>query len=256
VKKNILIMCATSGIGYTTALQLAAKKENLIILGRNKSSLDKLNSEIKIICGYSAESYCLDLCDRVSINNFQTSIDNKNFDLNGIVIITPRPDAGITNFPSEEYWINLFKVCFVKPLEILSTLMRKIQSRCSIVIVSGITSLQALTNHASPYSVLRMMWLGQAKCLSNSLGPKGIRVNTISPGGILTPTMIKNLSKKAKIERKKYNEIYLHSTDNIPLRKFAEPNQISSVIEFLLSDASDHLTGINIPCDGGFTQRY
>jgi 3-oxoacyl-[acyl-carrier protein] reductase len=45
-------------------------------------------------------------------------------------------------------------------------------------------------------------------------------------------------------------------TSNVPLRKYGRPEEVAAVVEGLLSDFSDHLTGMNVLCDGGFTRAY
>ena len=45
-------------------------------------------------------------------------------------------------------------------------------------------------------------------------------------------------------------------TDNVPLRKYGEPAEVAIVVEGLLSQFSDHMTGLNILHDGGFTRAY
>jgi 3-oxoacyl-[acyl-carrier protein] reductase len=45
-------------------------------------------------------------------------------------------------------------------------------------------------------------------------------------------------------------------TSNVPLRKYAAPDEVAVAIEALLSGLSDHMTGMNLQCDGGFTRAY
>ncbi|TIX28323.1 MAG: SDR family oxidoreductase, partial [Mesorhizobium sp.] len=45
-------------------------------------------------------------------------------------------------------------------------------------------------------------------------------------------------------------------TDNIPLKKYGTPSEVAVVVEGLLSPLTDHMTGLNILHDGGFTRAY
>lgn len=124
------------------------------------------------------------------------------------------------------------------------------------MIVSGITSIQTLPAHASAFGVLRSMWLSQAKSLAHKLGPQNIHVNTISLGGVLTDYMKAKIEKKARDSNRSYEQQYAESIQNVPLKKYATTQEVSGVIDFLLSENSNHLTGVNIPCEGGFIQGY
>ena len=45
-------------------------------------------------------------------------------------------------------------------------------------------------------------------------------------------------------------------TSNVPLGKYGKPEEVAAAVEGLLSDFSDHMSGVNIMCDGGFTRAY
>ena len=123
------------------------------------------------------------------------------------------------------------------------------------MIISGLSSLQVMPEHAA-FGSLRAMWSAHAKALSYQLGPSGIHVNTISPGGMLTEHQKECIMEKARNNQCSFEEQYEKSISNVPLRKYASPLEVANVVEFFLSDKSNHLTGVNIPCDGGFTRCY
>ena len=74
--------------------------------------------------------------------------------------------------------------------------------------------------------------------LAAKFGKDQIRVNTISPGGIFDN------------QDKKFVEKYIQK---VPLARMGNPDDISPVICFLMSDKSKYITGQNILVDGGFT---
>ncbi|CAG2169644.1 unnamed protein product [Oppiella nova] len=78
------------------------------------------------------------------------------------------------------------------------------------------------------------------KCLAMHLGPKGVRVNSINPGSVLTPL----LGEKAQYMVKACE-------NNYPLRRIGETVDIAESVAFLVSDKASFITGINMPVDGG-----
>lgn len=82
--------------------------------------------------------------------------------------------------------------------------------------------------------------LALTRCLARSLGPKGIRVNAVSPGITNTP-MIAHYTKQKKQTMK----------ERFPLGRFAEPKEIAEGALFLISDAASFMTGENMHINGG-----
>jgi NAD(P)-dependent dehydrogenase (short-subunit alcohol dehydrogenase family) len=96
------------------------------------------------------------------------------------------------------------------------------------------------TNMTMPaaYSVIKGGLINFTRYLASYLGPKKIRVNCVSPGGIFdnqNPIFIENYNKK------------------VPMKRMGLPNDISPTVAFLLSDESSYITGQNIAIDGGLT---
>ena len=90
------------------------------------------------------------------------------------------------------------------------------------------------------YTLAKSALVSMSKSLAVELGPKGIRVNSVSPGMTHTE-MISNIPEKAKMVAKM----------NTPLRKLAEPEEIAGVVSFLISEDSKHISGENIKICGG-----
>ena len=127
--------------------------------------------------------------------------------------------------------------------------------RCKVVIISGISSAQVMGNYASS-NVVRCAWLAEAKTLAFALGNQGIHVNTLSLGGTLTPWYASSLEKRAATAGATFEQRLSEETSNVPLRKYGTPDEVAGAVEGLLSTFSDHMTGLNVLHDGGFTRAY
>jgi NAD(P)-dependent dehydrogenase (short-subunit alcohol dehydrogenase family) len=114
-----------------------------------------------------------------------------------------------------------------------------------IVSISSQASHVALDGH-SAYCASKAGLNGLTRCMANEWGPKGITANTVSPTVALT-----ELGKKAwadDVKRKKHSE-------EIPTRRFSEPEEVAEAIEFLCRDGSGMINGADVRVDGGFTIR-
>lgn len=85
--------------------------------------------------------------------------------------------------------------------------------------------------------------LNLTRYLGSHYGPKGVRVNVVSPGGIYNPD---NPQSPTFIER--YNKVTM-------LGRMAQAREIGGAVIFLLSDAATYITGANLPVDGGHTAK-
>ncbi len=116
--------------------------------------------------------------------------------------------------------------------------------------------LLAALSHYATANVIRTAWLGEAKTLALAWGPHGVHVNTLSLGGTLLPCFCDLIASRAANDVLSFEEMLVRETDNVPLKKYAEPTEVAVAIEGLLSPFSDHMTGLNILHDGGFTRAY
>ena len=81
-------------------------------------------------------------------------------------------------------------------------------------------------------------------------------MNTLSLGGTLSPWYRERIGDRAHKAGVSFEEQLEVETENVPLKKYGEPSEVAAVTEGLLSSMSDHMTGLNILHDGGFTRAY
>ena len=98
----------------------------------------------------------------------------------------------------------------------------------------------------SVYSMTKFGLEGLTKGMALDLAKYNIRVNTVCPTFVVTP-MTKKFLKNKKFKKDTLN--------SIPLGRFAEMSEISSVVVFLASDAASMITGTSLLVDGGWTAR-
>lgn len=72
----------------------------------------------------------------------------------------------------------------------------------------------------------------------------------------MTEKYNEKLKTKAKMSQRTFEDQMALEVSNIPLRKYASPDDVAKAVEGLLGDFSDHFTGMNFLCDGGFTRAY
>jgi NAD(P)-dependent dehydrogenase (short-subunit alcohol dehydrogenase family) len=96
-----------------------------------------------------------------------------------------------------------------------------------------------------PYVASKGAMLGLTKSLARELGPHGIRVNAVSPGAVVSEAEERVFGDRLK----EYNDWILA---NQSLKKRIEPDSVADLVLFLVSPASDMISGQNIAVDGGW----
>ena len=253
---NYLVSGATGGIGTAICMRLA-RDHRLILTARDKAKLDALAA------GLDGSHLVLpaDMASDESVSALAARMEDEQVILDGLVLMPPQPHAAAEAMPPPEVWRNLFQTSFIGPLSLLKAGIARMRPnpaqgrRAKVVIISGISSAQVLSHYATA-NVIRTAWVGEAKTLAFALGARGVHVNTLSLGGTLSPWYREKIQERADKAGVTFEAQLASETDNVPLKKYAEPSEVAAVVEGLLSPLSDHMTGLNILHDGGFTRAY
>ncbi|MBD5213051.1 MAG: SDR family oxidoreductase [Bacteroidales bacterium] len=237
--KAILITGASSGIGRATAIACSKMGATLIITGRNKQRLEETFS-------------CLE-----GINNIAIPADLTNQeDLKKVIDAIPKLDgivlaAGIVQmypiqFVSVEKFDRIFQTNLYAPIELLRVITKKklYNSGFSIVAIDSVAGNEYFSVGNSIYGAGKAALKSFLKYFSLEMAKKDIRVNTISPGLILTPMQTKGAISEEDLSK---------AIETVPMKRWGKPEEIAPAAVFLLSDMSSYMTGSDIRIDGGFT---
>ncbi|QRR31449.1 SDR family oxidoreductase [Chlamydia abortus] len=242
----VILTGASGQLGSAIALYLHERDYYLLLVGRQHDKLRRLHehnpNSSTLAIDYSFPGYLAD---------YKKTLKKLNRPIQGLIISTPRPIWG-SILQSPESWESTLQIAFIAQTALIQATLPYMSSPSSIVIIGGTTSVQ----HLPAYSlscVIRRMWTTYAKALAYELGPKGIRVNVVSPGAVLTPFHKGRIQEKARVNQSSYTEEYNKETEEIPLRRHCESEELAKTIEFLLTPSSSFISGVNLLLDGGFT---
>jgi 3-oxoacyl-[acyl-carrier protein] reductase len=236
--KIILITGANRGIGHNILKKIATCGYTVIGTSRSKDGADMITDAIKDSNG---KGVVMDVTNQDSINTSVNQIKEDYGVIYGLV-----NNAGITNDNllmrmSDEQWNSVIETNLTSLYRVTKSVVKDMMKARTGRIVN-IGSIVGLMGNAgqSNYSATKSGLLGFTKSLARELSSRNINVNAVSPGFIDTD-MTKALSDD-QIES---------LTKNIPLGRIASPDEVSSVVAFLLSDDSSYITGENINVNGG-----
>ena len=123
-----------------------------------------------------------------------------------------------------------------------------------------ITISSTVAKEPSPNMVisatLRSGVSGFNKSISFELAKNNITVNTILLGGVKTERLNELIKKSSKSKKVKFKTYLKKIEKTIPVGRFAEPEEISNLISFLVSENGSYITGQNIVIDGGLSKSF
>ena len=236
--KIILITGANRGIGHNILKKIATCGYTVIGTSRSEDGADLITETLK---DFKGEGIVMDVTNQESINTSVSQIKDDYGVIYGLV-----NNAGITNDNllmrmSDEQWNTVIETNLTSLYRVTKSVVKDmIKARTGRIINIG--SIVGMMGNAgqSNYSATKSGLLGFTKSLAREVSSRNINVNAVSPGFIDTD-MTRALSKE-QIEA---------LTKNIPLGRIASPDEVSSVVAFLLSDDSSYITGENINVNGG-----
>lgn len=242
--KVALITGGGSGIGEATVLKFSEEGAKVVINDVNKDNANKLAEKLKAK-GCEALVCIADVCKKNDVEKMIKQIIDKFGRLDILVNNAGINRDSFAKKMSEEQWdkvidVNL-KGTFLCAQAALITMMEQKSGK-----IINTASIGALGNLGQAnYSASKAGVIGLTKTLALEGARYNINVNCVSPGATntaMTAGMPPEITQKIK--------------EKIPLRRFAEPNDIAEMHLFLASEESSYITGQVIFVDGGISVGF
>jgi L-xylulose reductase len=233
--RRALVTGAGKGIGREIAVQLHQSNAQVVAVARTESDLKALKDEI------GCQTIIAELGDPAEAKRAAEEAGDIDLLVNNAAIAILQPFLKTT----VEAWdttmaVNLRAIVIISQIVAARMIARGV--RGSIINVSSMARFQALRDHAA-YCASKAGLDQLTAVMAVELGEYGIRVNSVNPTVVLT-----EMGKRAWSDPAKGGPMLAR----IPLGRFAECEDIASVVCFLLSDAAGMLNGLALPIDGGF----
>jgi NAD(P)-dependent dehydrogenase (short-subunit alcohol dehydrogenase family) len=123
-----------------------------------------------------------------------------------------------------------------------------------IIHVSSIQRRLPLFEATLAYAAAKAALTTYSKGLSNEVGPKGVRVNTVAPGFIETSAaqaLIERLAKQSGTDMEASRQALINSLGGIPIGRPGRPEEVAELVAFLVSDRAQSINGSEYVIDGG-----
>jgi NAD(P)-dependent dehydrogenase (short-subunit alcohol dehydrogenase family) len=239
--KIALVTGGTTGIGLAAAQQLHAEGAKVIVTGQNPATLEAARQALPddvLVLRSDARSLA---------DNEQLAAEiERRFGGLDIAFL----NAGIARFApldavDEAFYDDILDINVKGVFFAVQKLSRLLRPGASVLVTTSVVSGRGNAGGAV-YAASKGALVSMVKALAVELAPRGIRVNSISPGPIDTP-----IFGKLGIPKEALGEFAAGLEKKVPLGRFGKAEEVARVALFVASSGASFVTGADIPVDGG-----
>lgn len=253
--KYAIICGSTQGIGKASAMVMAGQGANVILIARNEDKLKQVQQELSTAEGQKHAYIVADFTKpdevRKAVNAYLT---NNGHEIHILLNNTGGPPGGPVREASTDEFTDAFQqhlICNHILVQAVLPGMKAAGYGRIINIIS--TSVKIPLPNLGVSNTVRGAVANWSKTLANELGQFNITVNNVLPGATRTGRLESIIANKAKKTGKPEEDVAKGMLGSIPMKRFAEPEEIANAVAFLASPAAGYINGINMPVDGGRT---
>src|SRR5437588_4299789 len=241
----IMITGATSGIGRAAARRFAQASTKIICIGRHRSALADVENEINAVGGNAATLEVDVTADDQITPAFDEAIATAGR-LDVLVNAAGHISTGTVEDTSLAAWDAMMNVNLRSVFRLMQLAAPHLAiSRGNIVNVSSVTGLRSFPGVLA-YCVSKAGLDQLTRCAALELAPKGVRVNAVNPGIVVT-----EIHKRGGMSEADYEKFLEHSKTTHPLGRVGDPKEIAELIFYLASGKASWITGATYQIDGG-----
>jgi NAD(P)-dependent dehydrogenase (short-subunit alcohol dehydrogenase family) len=243
--KTVIVTGATSGIGGAIARRFASSSANVVAIGRNDKALNEIKNEIT-----EAGGAALIIAADVTSGDDMHRAVGQTIDTFGRVDVLVNAAGHISTGTIEDTSLPAWDAMMNVNLRAVFQLMQLcaphlIKTKGNIVNVSSVTGLRSFPGVLA-YCVSKAGVDQLTRCAALELAPKGVRVNAVNPGVVVT-----EIHKRGGMADDAYQKFLEHSKTTHPLGRVGDASEVADLVFYLASDQASWITGATYSIDGG-----
>ncbi len=242
--KVAVVTGGNSGIGLATAKRLQEEGAKVAIAGRSRKTLDDAVRAI----GNGVVAVQADVAKLTDVDKLYAEVSKKLGKIDVLFV-----NAGVAKFAplaemSESLYDEQFDINIKGAYFTIQKALPFLNDGASIILNTSVADSTGNPG-ASAYSATKAALRSLARTVAAELVGRGIRVNTVAPGPIVTPIL-----GRTGLPKEALDEFVNGIVEKVPMKRFGQPEEVAGVVAFLASQDASYITGVEINVDGGLGQ--
>lgn len=240
-----IITGASSGIGAAIARRFVAAGATVVIVGRNRQALSKLEEEIKEL-GARQQKIVADLSDETAAAKIVQETIDRFGHLDILVNAAGVIATGNIENTSLASWDSMMNLNLRSIFQLMQLSVPYLKERKgNIVNISSVAGTRSFPNVLA-YCVSKAALDQLTRCAALELAESGVRVNAINPGVVVT-----EIHRRGGMDEDAYQAFLERSKSTHPMGRVGRPEEIAELALFIASDLAGWITGATHAIDGG-----
>lgn len=248
--KVALVTAGSKGMGRAIARAFAREGMRVAVAARGEEALDAVVSEIAAMGGWA-----IAIAGDVSkASDVQSMVERTVDALGGLDVLLVNaggPPARPFTETGDEDWQSAFELTLLSAVRLIRVALPFLSNAQGTVVTIESISVKQPVSGLLLSNAIRPGVVGLVKTLADEIGPRGVRLNNILPGMIMTDRSRHLAEGRARAAGRSAEDVIADTEATIPLRRYGTPEEVANLALFLASPASSYITGCSILCDGG-----
>lgn len=246
--KIAIVTGASSGIGRAVAAVFAQNGATVVAVGRSEKELKALSKEVRSAPG-SVKPHLADLHVQSQLERVITETMDNHRQIDCLVNAAGIIKNGTIETTTVDDWDRLMDINLRSVFQLTQRCVPHLaKTKGNIVNVSSVAGTRAFPGVLA-YCVSKAATDQLTRCAALELASKGIRVNAVNPGVVVT-----NIHKRGGMDEESYDKFLQHSKQTHPIGRVGTAEEVADLIYFLASDKASWITGATYEIDGGRAQ--